>query len=190
MKAPYFFGYGSLVNTATHDYHDPRPARLSGWRRTWAHTDLREVAFLTATPAPGHTIAGLIAAVPGADWDALDQREYAYDRLPASQAVDHDLPGAPEISVYAVPQTRQSPGSERHPILLSYLDVVLQGYLNVFGENGAVAFMQTTDGWEAPILDDRSAPIYPRHQTISTKERALFDALIEEVGARRIPLQQ
>ena len=151
---------------------------------------MRDVAFLTATPAPGHTIDGLIAAVPGADWEALDHREYAYDRLPASEAVDHDLVGSPEISVYAVPRTRQNPGSERHPILLSYLDVVLQGYVNVFGEDGAAAFMETTDGWDAPILDDRSAPIYPRHQAITAKERTLFDALIDSVGARRIPLEE
>jgi hypothetical protein len=190
MTTPYFFGYGSLVNTATHEYHDPRPARLSGWRRTWAHTDLRDVAFLTAIPAPDHAIDGLIAAVPGADWEALDLREYAYDRLPASEAVHHDLPGVPEISVYAVPQTRQKPGSERHPILQSYLDVVLQGYLNVFGKDGAIAFMETTDGWDAPILDDRSAPIYPRHQTITAQERSLFDTLIESVGARRISLKE
>ncbi len=186
MTTPYFFGYGSLVNTATHDYHDPRPARLSGWRRTWAHTDLRDVAFLTAVPAPGQAIDGLIAAVPGADWEALDQREYAYERLPASGAIDHDLPGAPDISVYAVPQARQAPGSDRHPILLSYLDVVLQGYLNVFGKEGAMAFMETTDGWDAPVLDDRRSPIYPRHQIITAEERALFDGLIDNVGARRI----
>lgn len=186
MTAPYFFGYGSLVNTATHDYGDPRPARLSGWRRTWAHTDLREVAFLTAKPAPDSAIDGLIAAVPDADWQALDQREYAYDRILASDAVDHDLAGTPEISVYAVPTARQNPGSARHPILLSYLDVVLQGYLNVFGEAGVRDFIATTDGWEAPLLDDRAAPIYPRHQPLSARECRLFDDMIDSTGMSRI----
>lgn len=186
QTAPYFFGYGSLVNTATHDYSDPRPARLSGWRRTWAHTDLRDVAFLTAKPAPGDTIDGLIAAVPGADWAALDEREYAYDRVLASQAVGHDLPGAPEISVYAVPAERQAPGSHHHPILLSYLDVVLQGYLQVFGREGVTDFVATTDGWDAPILDDRDAPRYPRHQPTTAQERSLFDDLIATTGARRL----
>uniref|UniRef100_UPI000A5B3968 DnaB-like helicase C-terminal domain-containing protein n=1 Tax=Leisingera sp. F5 TaxID=1813816 RepID=UPI000A5B3968 len=45
MEHPYFFGYGSLVNAATHDFSDPQPAHLSGWRRAWRHTDLRPVAF-------------------------------------------------------------------------------------------------------------------------------------------------
>ena len=163
MSNPYFFGYGSLVNVATHDYRDPQPARLKGWRRAWVHTDLREVAFLSAVPSEGSEIDGLIAAVPGADWEALDAREYAYDRLPSNGAVSHSIAAAPEISVYAVPQSAQAPGSDRHPVLLSYLDVVVQGYEQVFGEAGVAAFFATTDGWEAPILNDRATPIYPRH---------------------------
>ncbi|MFW8594384.1 gamma-glutamylcyclotransferase family protein [Cribrihabitans neustonicus] len=186
MTAPYFFGYGSLVNTATHTYGDARPARLNGWRRTWAHTDLRDVAFLTAVPCAESTIDGLIAAVPGADWAALDEREFAYERLTASHAVSHDLKGVADISVYAVPQTAQRQGSEHHPILLSYLDVVLQGYLQVFGEQGVQDFIATTSGWEAPILDDRAAPRYPRHQRLSRDERAYFDDLITATGAPRL----
>ena len=60
MKDPYFFGYGSLVNTATHDFPDPQPARLRGWRRAWRHTDLRPIAFLTAIPDEACEIDGLI----------------------------------------------------------------------------------------------------------------------------------
>ena len=32
----YVFGYGSLVNSATHDYRDLRQARLLGWQRLCA----------------------------------------------------------------------------------------------------------------------------------------------------------
>ncbi|MEO1425117.1 MAG: gamma-glutamylcyclotransferase family protein, partial [Pseudomonadota bacterium] len=67
MQDPYFFGYGSLVNRATHAHDDAHPATLRGWRRMWRHTALRPVAFLTVVPAPGSRIDGLIAAVPGAD---------------------------------------------------------------------------------------------------------------------------
>ncbi|WP_291729847.1 gamma-glutamylcyclotransferase family protein [Leisingera sp. F5] len=186
MTAPYFFGYGSLVNTATHDYGGARPARLQGWRRAWVHTALREVAFLSAVPCADSGIDGLIAKVPGADWAALDEREFAYDRLPASDRVQHGLEGTPEISVYAVAPGKQNGVTERLPILLSYLDVVLQGYLQVFGEAGLHDFVATTDGWDAPVLDDRTAPRYPRHQPVSAAERKLFDELIDSTGARRI----
>ncbi|WP_083096365.1 gamma-glutamylcyclotransferase family protein [Pseudophaeobacter leonis] len=196
--SPYFFGYGSLVNTATHDYLDPQPARLSGWQRSWCHTALRDVAFLTVVPAPQAQIDGLIAAVPGADWHALDQREFAYARLPANQSIRHPLasqpemqpetqPGMqPEISFYAVPQETQNQGSPRHPILLSYLDVVVQGYLQVFGEAGVSDFFATTTGWEAPVLNDRSAPRYPRHQALAPAESKLVDHHLARLGARLI----
>ena len=189
MTTPYFFGYGSLVNTATHSYGGARVARLQGWRRAWVHTGLSDVGVLSAVPCANSEIDGLIAQVPGADWAALDAREFAYDRLPAADRVQHDLPDRPEISVYAVAAERQQNGSARHPILLSYLDVVLQGYLQQFGESGVEGFVATTDGWDAPILDDRAAPRYPRHQLITTAERALFDKLVDSTDAHRIALK-
>jgi len=184
MTNPYFFGYGSLVNVATHDYHNPQPARLSGWRRAWVHTGLSEAAFLTAVPCGDSEIDGLIAAVPGADWDALDLREHAYDRLPADGAVTHAVQPNPAISVYAVPQSAQMKGSMRHPILLSYLDVVVQGYSQVFGTAGVAEFFASTDGWEAPILNDRATPIYPRHQQLEVLQRDLVDHHLDVVGAK------
>ena len=184
MPEPYFFGYGSLVNRATHDFPDPRPARLAGWKRAWRHTDLRQVAFLTAIPAPGVEIEGLIAHVPRNDWRALDQREWAYDRVPATDAVTHDLPRPAEIAVYAVPEDRASAASARHPILLSYLDVVVQGYLREFGPEGAARFFATTEGWDAPVLNDRAAPRYPRHQPLRAEESEFVDRWLARLGAR------
>lgn len=186
MTHPYFFGYGSLVNTTTHDFADPRPARLSGWRRAWKHTDLRQVAFLTAVPAPGHVIDGMIAQVPHDDWEALDAREWAYDRLPATEQVTHTLTHRPEISVYAVPEERHSPTSDQHPILLSYIDVVFQGYLRAFGEDGVSRFVESTDGWDTPILNDRAEPRYPRHRQLTRHESTLVDRHLQDLNATLI----
>ncbi|WP_122073375.1 gamma-glutamylcyclotransferase family protein [Pseudophaeobacter sp. EL27] len=184
LRPPYFFGYGSLVNTATHDYQDPQPARLDGWRRKWCHTALRDVAFLTVEPAPEVQIDGLIAAVPNADWQGLDRREFAYDRLAADHQIQHPLPGNPEISLYAVPLEAQNQGSARHPILLSYLDVVVQGHLQVFGETGVDDFFASTRGWDAPILNDRQKPRYPRHQLLTAVERQLVDHHLNQLKAQ------
>ncbi|MFS4580696.1 gamma-glutamylcyclotransferase family protein [Phaeobacter sp. C3_T13_0] len=182
-SGPFFFGYGSLVNTRTHTYGQARPARLSGWRRAWVHTDLRPVAFLSAIPCTKSAIDGLIAEVPGADWAALDDREFAYDRLPAQGTVQHDLPSETEIAVYAVPPESQHVASPRHPILLSYLDVVIQGYLDIFGPDGVDAFIRTTDGWDAPILNDRDVPRYPRAQNLNQSETDLVDHHLDRLGA-------
>lgn len=184
MAEPYFFGYGSLVNLATHDFPDPRPASLKGWRRAWRHTDLRPVAFLTAIPDPNSEIDGMIAHVPKNDWAALDEREWAYDRISATRAITHPLKHDVDIAVYAVPEQKRNDPTQNHPVLLSYIDVVIQGYLRAFGTAGVERFFATTDGWEAPILDDRAEPRYPRHQQLRPEEIALVDGHLSRVSAR------
>ncbi len=183
MSDPFFFGYGSLVNRATHDFSQAYTARLSGWRRVWRHTRLRDVAFLSVEPAPGVEIDGLIAAVPGADWIALDEREWAYDRLPASHQVRHDAHKEADIHLYSV-HDKHRDDVNRHAIRLSYLDVVVQGYLREFGEDGAQAFFDTTEGWDIDVLDDRKAPYYARHQNLSRSERAYIDNALAGLPTR------
>lgn len=177
---PYFFGYGSLVNVETHDYPDTKPAQLRGWRRAWVRTALRNVVFLTAIPDVDSTIDGLIAAVPNGDWDALDLRERGYKRQPSGAAIIHELNPAPTIAHYVIPPEMQATSGD-HMILRSYLDVVVQGYLRVFGEDGVARFFETTNGWYTPVLDDRNDPIYPRAQVLSAQETALVDHFLAQL---------
>lgn len=167
---PAFFGYGSLVNIATHDYTTPVPATLTGWRRIWQTTTRRDTAFLSVTRDASAQIDGLIARVPDADWAALDRREAAYFRIDVTQT----LSTLQQTMIYKVQPDVLDPKDEGG-ILLSYLDVVVQGYLNVFGAEGVARFFATTDSWERQIIDDRNTPRYPRHQPLSEAERALVD---------------
>jgi len=182
MSDPFFFGYGSLVNRATHSFPQATRAVATGWGRTWKRTRLREVAFLTAVERPGAALEGLIAAVPGADWDSLDAREWAYHRMPVSD-VAHDHAGDLDIQIYRTKPEHDADGTAAHPILLSYLDTVVQGYLIEFGVAGAERFFETTDGWESPVLDDRAAPRYPRAQRLETAEIDFVDAQLRSIGA-------
>ena len=187
MCDPYFFGYGSLVNLATHDYGDPRPATLQGWRRLWCETSNRKAAFLSISPAPGARIQGLMARVQDGDWQALDAREAGYERREAAHQITHDLAQQVPCAVYTIPQSktageRPSPA----PILLSYLDVVLQGFIQIYGELGVREFMDTTDQWNRPVLNDRAAPLYPRHQKLEDRQRQLVDALCKDYGLHLI----
>jgi hypothetical protein len=177
---PYFFGYGSLVNRNTHAYPDTRPAKLQGWRRAWIGTDISPHAFLTAVPASGAEIDGLIAAVPGADWAALDARETGYARHSSGGAVVHDILPSPDIAHYAIPPESSRP--DEKSILLSYLDVVVQGFARVYGFDGVARFFETTDNWHVPILDDRDAPRYPRHQQLTSEETALVDGYLANLS--------
>lgn len=179
----YFFGYGSLVNRLTHGFAPAHTATLKGWRRAWRAVPDRDLCYLTAIPSPGSEIHGLIAPVPPEGWATLDLREAAYERLDGTDAVFHDSDAA-QIAVYAVAPGRISTPGPRNGILLSYLDVVIQGYLAEYGPEGAQHFLDTTDGWEAPILNDRAAPRYPRAQLLTEDERATVDAALQRFGSK------
>lgn len=186
MNTDCFFGYGSLVNRTTHDYQDCRRAVLTGWRRAWRHTELRPAAFLTSVRADGSEIDGLTALVPAGDWAALDAREYAYARSDIAHLLRHDAAERRKVQVYAIAEGAHGAPTERHPILLSYLDVVVQGYLREFGEAGVARFFETTDGWEAPVRDDRHDPVYSRHRRLTTAERDLVDQYLKDLGSHII----
>jgi len=182
MRPPFVFGYGSLVNRATHNYAEAHPARILGWRRCWRHVASRDVAFLTAFADPECEIDGLIAAVPDADWPALDLREKHYIRARVLD-VGHNLNETLDMQIYHAPPELHEPATVLHPVLLSYLDTVVQGFLREHGEAGVRRFFNTTDGWDAPISDDREAPVYLRHQRLNAAERALVDEELRRVGA-------
>ncbi|MDB2578327.1 gamma-glutamylcyclotransferase [Tateyamaria sp.] len=175
----WFFGYGSLVNRATHSYPQAQRARLHNWRRIWVRTAMREVVFLSIHPAPDHEIDGLIATVPNANWTALDARETGYDRVKVTNDVENDV-DASHIAAYRVtPEMQREAG--KHFILLSYLDTVAQGFREEFGPAGVEAFFATTDGWDAPVFDDRGSPRYPRACDTTHAENAQVDRLLAQV---------
>ena len=181
MSRPFFFGYGSLVNINTHTYGETSAARLVGWRRVWQMTELRPFPFLSVEPCEGAQIDGLIAHVPDGDWAQLDKREKGYGRH-ASHQVKHNRDDNPEVAIYVVPKPAPEIKLDKGPILLSYLDVVIQGYLKEFGEAGVRGFFDTTAGWDHPILNDRSAPEYPRHQTLTAQETELVNSELARLG--------
>lgn len=183
IRHPHFFGYGSLVNTQTHSYPAVQDAKLDGWRRVWRHTSRRPVAYLTVQPAEGSQIDGIIAAVPDADWAALDAREHAYLRNSVTQRISAaNMPT--ETAVYAIPDGHHTDPTTLHPILLSYIDVVVQGYLQRFGDPGVARFFETTDGWDAPIINDRAAPRYSRAQSLTIRETGLVDEWLAALSAQ------
>ena len=178
-----FFGYGSLVNTATHSYGNPRPARVFGWRRQWVQSNARNVAFLSVTRDPLSKIDGLVADIGDLGWDALDEREAAYDRLALDQA------GLEGVQMYRASPEHMAPLGSGQPILLSYLDCVVQGFLQHFGEDGVRDFFRSTSGWDTPVLNDREAPIYPRAQVLSQSETEMVNDHLVAIEAQVVAAQ-
>ena len=103
--------------------------------------------------------------------------------MPAPQ-VRHPLTRPHDIAVYSIPP-RPDDG-DGSPILLSYLDVVVQGFLTEFGASGVHRFFETTDNWDLPVADDRAAPLYPRAQKTSPEELRLTDDWLARLDCRII----
>ncbi len=172
MWTDFVFGYGSLVNRATHDYPDLRPATLSGWQRVWRTTPLRPLSFLTVEPADGRVIDGVTFAVRNSDWPDLTEREAAY----AKTTPDRVAPRPDgDLHLYHIPKDLHGPAKQAGPVILSYLDTVLKGFHDIYGEDGVTRFFETTTGWEGGILNDRAQPKYSRHTPLTSAETALID---------------
>ncbi len=181
-----YFGYGSLVNrhTLRTDYVTSVPARLEGWRRVWqsrAQSADYPVSLLSVRPVKESSIDGVVVVDRLSEMPALDRREEGYDRkrLP-DHAVERlrDQPHEPS-SLYVYVAADNGEGAPRQPILRSYLDAVMQGFLANFGEEGVHRFVATTDGFDRDILEDRVEPRYARAVMLTATERGLFDQILK-----------
>ena len=160
-----FFGYGSLVNLRTHNYQNPKPTQVIGWQREWVSSTIRDVAFLSVKPSKKITLQGMSASTKNIGWKALDIRETGYYR--------HKLINLDMQMYIGDPKTINN--HVKQPILLSYLDCVIQGYHEHFGEQGVIDFFATTFNWDHPIFNDRNLPQYPRAITLNQYEQDLVD---------------
>jgi len=188
-----YFGYGSLVNRATHqtDIVGFSKVTLKGWRRQWLarpNNSFGKVVLLSVKPCKNSEIDGLVVLDHARNQASLDERERNYDRhiVAEDNVVKHELHANGTLdngskqstSIYVATPFRQPDDYSEYRILRSYLDAVMQGYLNKFGEEGVRRFVNTTDNFEVGILEDRDNQRYPRSVTTTVKEQKLFDQLV------------
>lgn len=181
-----YFGYGSLVNRATHrtGIIHAVPARLVGWRRCWRpRPDVPgfPAALLSIREEKGACCDGLLVFDHLENLAALDEREARYRRLALSlEDLETAMPVPGDCPVYVYVAEPDIPPHPQPPkILQSYLDAVCQGFLHVHGEEGLRRFINETDGFDTLIHADRLEPFYPRAVSLLDQERILFDTLLE-----------
>jgi cation transport protein ChaC len=187
------FGYGSLVNRrARRQDLEAKPAVVCGWRRMWGHcvaTENGNVCALTITPEARATVAGVVVLEQRNNLAALDAREIGYKRVSVSLAVepasDPANREAGEAFTYTSASEACKRGSREFPIWRSYLECVLAGFLDLGGEEAARNFVLSTDGWDTPLLDDRTAPKYMRSILLPTDIQDEVDRLILSYGLDR-----
>jgi len=188
-----YFGYGSLVNRATHrtDIIGYSKVTLKGWRREWLarpNNSFGKVVLLSVKPCENSEIDGIVVFDHARNQASLDERESNYDRhiVADSSITEHNSSigdfytnhTKAETSIYVATPFPQPEEHAQYRILRSYLDAVMQGYLNKFGEEGVSRFVNSTDNFEFGVHEDRNDPRYPRAVTITQKEQSLFDSLV------------
>lgn len=191
MDTVQYFGYGSLVNRDTRPASEPfSPATVDGWRRAWAHPvdNVRAASVsewsendhiplgytvLTVEQAEGVQIDGVQVSISASDLPALDARERGYSRCSVASTKSTD-----PVAIYVSNSAHADRACSDYPLLQSYVDCVLAGFLAVFGWDGVDRFIATTQGWSAPVLADRQAPLYPRAVMLSDELLAAFDERI------------
>ncbi len=184
-----YFGYGSLVNRATRPSGEQaHKARLYGWGRAWSHrvpssnTRPGGCTSLTVEKLDNTEsgIDGVLVSIPISELPVLDQREAGYQRLELPRRL-FDVPEhfvGDSVYVYVSDEHHNFDANPDFPVLQSYIDCVMAGYQQLFGELGVEAFLHSTRGWEKPVDEDRFAPRYPRAVSLSQNQLQHFDALL------------
>ncbi|MFT5259264.1 MAG: hypothetical protein ACI9J2_001754 [Saprospiraceae bacterium] len=186
----HFFGFGSLVNTATHQYSEVHPARVNGFARAWINNDCYEHAFLSVIREPQTNIQGLLARVWNDDWHELDKREVGYARqslAPEAWSLENELTQGQLDNFIDVQLYQHAYGDfaqSDKPILWSYLETVLFGYYQVFGVTGVHSFIDSTRHWTI-ILDDRSNALYPRYVPATGEANSIVLSAIEKLALKK-----
>jgi len=182
-----YFGYGSLVNLGSlrTPYISAHRATVSGWQRQWlarpeepgTFAARAGLAFLSVVKTTNGEIDGMLITDHATSLKSLDERESLYSRVtlkPENIKLHDDDIDTTNRFLYVADELPDEPTSTETKILRSYLDVVMQGYLNHFGIEGVQRFFDTTLNFELDILEDREQPLYPRATTLSSEEKRLF----------------
>eukprot|EP00927_Polykrikos_kofoidii_P039411 TRINITY_DN33807_c0_g1_i1.p1 TRINITY_DN33807_c0_g1~~TRINITY_DN33807_c0_g1_i1.p1 ORF type:complete len:254 (+),score=38.78 TRINITY_DN33807_c0_g1_i1:51-764(+) len=199
----------SRARTCTELTGEAVPAVIRGLKRGWYAAvslppEARANTSIPATQAVGviesdladARCSGVIFAAAKSALAAFDVREIGYRRSPVAwnrvqafneddqaQLVEAEACGD-ELFCY-VPESRgtSSSPSAAHPVLQTYLDVMLEGCEEI-SEEFAREFVRTTDTWPSEktgaFLDDRGAPGYVRSSATASAKCFYWDALLED----------
>ncbi|WP_316859655.1 gamma-glutamylcyclotransferase family protein [uncultured Cohaesibacter sp.] len=197
-----YFGYGSLVNDRTRNADSfGIPGRLKGYARHWSIWEasperrafgLQGAAALSVSPESNAYCDGLLVFDLKEHLPQVDLREAKYERVKldlADFATDHENPVAIESYIYVGKPALTDEANPKFPILQSYIDAVMQGFLEKFGVEGLQRFVAETDGWHTPILQDRQRPLYPRSVELTLEEEALVDRYVNQSHAPMVSME-
>ena len=182
------------MDVAMEDGADSLSSEQIAWAKSIGKAGLEasvsphDLALLSVHRDRTSTIGGMLVIDRLENLPALDERERLYERvtIDRNDILAGDTGGtlemirAQNLFIYV----GQITAVGQPPLLQSYLDTVMAGFLEAHGESGVEAFINSTTGFGREIICDRSAPIYPRAVALQADIADRFDAMLAKAGVR------
>ncbi|MCU7553041.1 gamma-glutamylcyclotransferase [Alteromonas sp. ASW11-19] len=185
-------GYGSLMNTDSRQRfsaipHDGIPVELKGFTRAWVTRSQQErQTYVGAMPDSNAVLNAQL--LPSLMDPSLAQRERDYQFVSVSVADLHFdidphaeamlLPWLETRSLWVCETLLQQPADEEFPVHQTYIDTCLAGCIEHAGDQEAVRFIETTQLWDHPRINDRGTPVYPRAGRVSADMYERIDRIM------------
>lgn len=192
----YIFGYGSLIERESRMGTWPSaefafPVTVKGVARGWFdQTDVPSWSptYLGGVPESSAVCNGVIFPVSASEFQSYAQREIGYQptQVDPSQITMLDGSSAPPAGdIWYFANTSKRFPSRDHPIVQSYVDVCLNGCLEVEAmypvarqAGFAEQFIKTSSNWGPPWVNDR---LYPWRPFVYVPRAWAIDALLQKV---------
>ena len=173
--------WNTLIGSGATDIYGT-PVRLhaeAGFTRDWCGRVKGLQTAVTLRPVRDGeeptTVNGVLYALYGEDCDTVRKICLSSLKIPIECFNPLSWQSLPEVPfVYAVQPRVMQPADIHFPILQSFLDTTLKGYLE-YGEDFAIEFLETTKGWSKYWINDRKLP---RRPWIHEKDYQLLDELL------------
>jgi hypothetical protein len=194
-KQQFIFGYGSFLESRSRVMTSPSalyasPVNVAGIQRGWFGRVVSaslSPTYLGAVSEPSFNCNGVIFKVSRQELEAFDNHESGYKRERIDQKYITMLDGsksAPEGDIWFYAVTEKRFASPEFPIVQSYVDICLNGCLEIEAAyplakeaEFADTFLRTSTNWSKYWVNDR---IYPRQPFIYLPNASKIDHLIQK----------
>lgn len=182
----YIFGYWSIINKAnselTTEVWDTIPVIVEWLERHWNITSTQWYTVLWIKRSVWNKVNGVLIELK---WDIkdFDERETKYTRIKLESRNIHTIDTSiskPTDDIFAYIPNEENYINWEHPILQSYIDVVLSWCINISDEF-AYDFIKSTQGWWE-IKNDRDDPEYVRSMNLKEYHDRI-DSLLRAITA-------
>jgi len=166
----FIIGYGSLMERDSRISTNPaayrvEPVMIKGFQRIWGHNGKNyKTTFLTIIEKQDSQVNAIFYPLSIQGLQKLDEREKSYCRVKVDTNNLNFYGRKVKVSntnfwVYAANTARLQEPSESHPIAQSYVDIFLNGCMQIQQEYKIETFakdcVETTSGWSEHWVNDR-----------------------------------